>query len=156
MVTIREADIEDVERIVDLTLDFENYLIDIDDTLMSEPFERGVYRKTLMEGLGDEKHRFFVAVKGGIIVAFADYWAYPEFLHGGVAGYMNNLYVSEESRGQGIGSALVDHILADARNMEAVAMHVPVKPLNKKAIEFYIKKGIDEQLSMMETRLDKD
>ncbi|MFO8050350.1 MAG: GNAT family N-acetyltransferase [Thermoplasmatota archaeon] len=154
MFKIRKIDRGDIERVLDLVLDFERYLIDVDDSLVSEPFPRARYMKTLLEGLYDEKHTFLVAEIDGRVIAFIDYWAYPEFLHGGLTGYMNNLYVDGDHRGKGIGSALVDHVMEEAQRKGIVAMHVPVKPLNRRAVEFYIRKGIDEQLVMMETRLD--
>ena len=54
----------------------------------------------------------------------------------------------------GVGRALVERMLADAKGMGVVAMHVPVKAKNVKAVEFYKHVGIGEQLAMMETRLD--
>ncbi|MFW3146041.1 MAG: N-acetyltransferase family protein [Thermoplasmatota archaeon] len=154
MISFRPASGGDVERIIDLTLEFENYLIDIDDSLMSEPLPRERYKDTLLKGLDDPKHLFLVAEDDTIIIGFIDYWYYPEFLHGGLTGYMNNLYIQEGYRGLGIGTQLVNEVIRSAKEKGVVAMHVPVKPGNHKAIEFYKKMGIKEMLAMMEIRLD--
>jgi len=152
-ISIRKARMEDIERIVDLALSFEKYLIAIDDTLQQEPFPRERYRRVLLEGLNDGKHAIFVAEEDEII-AFADYWTYPEFIHGGWVGYLNNLFVDEGSRGKGIGTEMIRVILEDARSKGLVAMHVGVKPRNEDAVRFYRKLGVDEELMMMEWRLD--
>jgi hypothetical protein len=46
--------------------------------------------------------------------------------------------------------------MAEARARGVVAMHVPVKNKNVRAKQFYIKMGINEELAMLEARLDRD
>lgn len=154
-VFIRPAEDGDIESIVEMAYEFETYLLRIDDSLVQEAPPMEVFKRFLLRGFGDEKHTLFVAEEDGGLLGFADFWAYPEFLHGGVAGYMNNIFVREGERGRGIGKALLDAVMDEARSMGVVAMHVPVKARNTRAIEFYKKNGIDEQLYMMETRLDR-
>jgi ribosomal protein S18 acetylase RimI-like enzyme len=154
LVIIRKAETMDIDRIAEMAVDFENYLISLDDTLVDEPFPLERYRQVLAQGFGDDKHNLYIAEEDGIIVGFADYWVYPEFLHGGLSGYLHNIYIDQEWRGNGIGTSFVEHILKDAKEKGAVAMHVPVKPANRKALDFYRKLGIVIEFALLETRLD--
>ena len=150
---IREAEEKDIPEIISMTLDFERYLIYIDDTLVQDVLPPERYEKVLREGLFDEKHRFFVIEKDSELIGYADYWAYPEFLHGGISAYLHNLYIIEGHRGKGHGTAMVKLIMDEAKMRGAVAIHVPVKTKNVKAMEFYRKRGIETVFSMMETIL---
>jgi GNAT superfamily N-acetyltransferase len=152
---IRKAKKGDIEWIVDMAREFELYLLDIDDSLIQEPPPKEVFKRVLLKGFGDEKHSIFVAEKDGRLTGFADNCVYPEFLHGGMSAYLHNIFVREGYRGQGIGKALLDTMVEEAKARGAVAIHVPVKTKNIKAIEFYMKRGIREQLAMMEVRLDR-
>jgi GNAT superfamily N-acetyltransferase len=152
---IRKADESDIEGIVDMAHEFELHLLDIDDSLIQEPPPRQVFKEFLLKGFDDDKHSMVVAEEGGKLLGFADIWVYPEFLHGGMSAYLHNIFVREGHRGRGIGKALLDSMVQEAKARGAVAFHVPVKAKNVKAIEFYKKNGIAEQLAMMETRLDR-
>jgi len=153
---IRRATRDDVDEMAEMAYEFELYLIKLDDTLMEVPPPKAVFAKFLRKGLDDEKHYIVVAEENGKLVGMADFWAYPEFLHGGLSGYMNNLYVREGARGAGLGSKLLEHLMAEAKKRSVVAMHIPVKPKNLRALEFYRKAGMDEELFMMERRLDRE
>ncbi|MFH0816628.1 MAG: GNAT family N-acetyltransferase [Methanobacteriota archaeon] len=152
---IRRATLKDVDEMAEMAYEFEGYLIKLDDTLMETPPPKAAFKKVLRQGLGDEKHYIVVAEEKGNLVGMADFWAYPEFLHGGLSGYLNNLYVREAQRGKGLGTKLLENLMEEAKRRGVVAMHIPVKPKNLRALEFYRKAGMDEELLMMERRLDR-
>jgi len=152
---IRRATVKDVDEMAVMAYEFELFLIKLDDTLMEAPPPKTVFKKVLRQGLGDEKHYIVVAEEKGKLAGMADFWAYPEFLHGGLSGYLNNLYVRDEQRGNGLGTKLLAHLMKEAKRRGVVVMHIPVKPKNFGALEFYRKAGMDEELMMMETRLDR-
>ena len=154
MAVIRRAETKDIDRLSQMAVAFEEYLISLDDSLIDEPLPYDMYREVLIQGFDNGMHHIFVAEEEGSIVGFADYWVYPEFLHGGLSGYLHNIYIDPGWRGKGIGTGLVEMIKDDAIKKGAVAMHVPVKPANRKALDFYRKNGIDIELIMLETRLD--
>jgi GNAT superfamily N-acetyltransferase len=149
------AENRDIDELVEMALEFENYLLKIDDSLIQESPSKETFKEILLKGFEDDKHMIFIAEEDEKIVGFLDFWTYPEFLHGGLSGYMNNVFVREGQRGKGIGTSLLNRAVEEAKNIGVVAMHVPVKAKNVKAIEFYKKNKIDEQLFMMETRLDR-
>jgi len=152
---IRKANMEDVDEIVRMAYEFETYLITLDNSLLQESPSKKVFKKVLINGFEDPKHCLLVAEEKGKMLGFADMWSYPEFLHGGMSAYMNNIFIREGHRGKGIGTALLKTIIKEAKRRGVVALHVPIKAKNLKSIEFHKKKGIDEQLVMMEKRLDR-
>jgi L-amino acid N-acyltransferase YncA len=152
---IRKAAKRDIGEIVRMACEFENYLITIDDSLLQESPPENVFKKVLLKGFDDPKHFVIVAEEKGKLIGFADMWAYPEFLHGGLSAYMNNIFIRDGDRGKGTGTALLKAIMKEAKRRGAVALHVPIKSKNVGSIEFHKKKGIDEQLVMMEKRLDR-
>ncbi len=154
MLEIRPAKESDIDRIVEMAMEFERYLIDLDNTLMSEMPPAKVYRKYLLAAMKERTHAMFIAEMDGHPVGFTDLRVYPEFMHGGLSAYLHNLFVREEYRGKGIGDALLKRTMEEAKKRGAVAYHISVKKKNIGAIEFYKKRGIDEELVMLETRLD--
>jgi GNAT superfamily N-acetyltransferase len=152
---IRTAEERDVAEMVEMAHEFETHLIALDDSLMQSPPPKETFRKFLEMGFRDPKHHIIVAEEDGRLVGMADFWIYPEFLHGGLVGYLNNLFVRDGRRGRGLGKALIRELMDEARRRGMVAIHVPVKPKNVRAKKLYAEMGIDEELVMMETRLDK-
>jgi len=154
MLEIRPAKESDIDKIVEMAIEFERYLIDLDNTLMSEIPPAPIYRKYLLAAMKERTHYAFIAELDGRPVGFADLRIYPEFMHGGLSAYLHNLFVREEYRGRGIGDALLKKTMEQAKKTGAVAYHISVKAKNIGAIEFYKKRGIDEELVMLEKRLD--
>ena len=152
---MRKATRKDIGEIVDMAYEFETYLLKVDNALIQESPPKAIFKKLLSKSIDDGHHAVFVAQEGKRLVGFADLWVIPEFLHGGMSGYMTNLFVREGLRGKGVGQALLAQIVKEAKSRKVVALHVPVKPKNVRAVAFYRKMGIDEQLFMMETRLDR-
>ncbi len=138
---IRPAEEKDLDTLAEMALEFETYLMTMDDTFISDVPPKKRFRRVLKQGLGDDKHRMVIALIEGNVVGFADYWAYPEALHGGLSGYLNNIYVREDYRGKGLGTRIMDHLIQDAKERGVVAMHVPVLAKNGPAVEFYEKLG---------------
>jgi ribosomal protein S18 acetylase RimI-like enzyme len=150
---IRKAESTDMEKIVDLAYEFDEYLVGVDNTLTSEVTPKEVLQKNLSEGFCDPKHDIVVAEVSGEVVGFSDMWAYPEFIHGGIITYLQNLFVTEKYRRSGVGSKLFNAILEQAQERRAVAIHISMKKKNTIAINFYKKQGIEVELMMLERRL---
>lgn len=87
----------------------------------------------------------FIAVDNDKIIGFATYFtAYYSWT--GKALYLDDLYVLEQYRGQGIGNSLFDKIIETAKNDRCKKVKWQVSKWNQKAIDFYKGKGavIDE------------
>ena len=151
---VKQATLEDVEDLVAMAGEFEQYLIDLDDTLLDEIPKPNVFRKYILEGFDDPNHSIFLAMNNKESVGFADVWVYPEFMHGGRSGYLQNIYVKEKHRHRGVGALLLKACIKDMKLKGAVAVHICAKKNNTDAISFYRSHGIDEELVMLEKRLD--
>ncbi len=87
----------------------------------------------------------YVAVDEEKIIGFATYFiAYYSWT--GKTIYLDDLYVKENYRGQGIGNALFDSVIQTAKNENCRKVRWQVSKWNSKAIAFYKKRGatIDE------------
>lgn len=81
---------------------------------------------------------FIVAESGDQIIGMALY--YPRFsTWNGKTLYLEDLIVTESSRGRGVGKKLMDELIQIAQQSGAVLMHWEVLDWNTPAIEFYKK-----------------
>jgi ribosomal protein S18 acetylase RimI-like enzyme len=150
---IREGEERDIDQIAKLAFEFEEYLDDLESTPEEEKVSKDIVRNVLLDGFSDPKHIFFVAEQNGKLVGFSDFWVYPEFIHGGMSVYLNNLYVTKENRRVGIGSNLLSATIKKSKELGAVALHISVLPENVIAQNFYKKNGIDWEIIMFEKKL---
>ncbi len=109
-------------------------------------FEKAPEKVTnTVEQMQEEKDFFEILVaekSDGEIVGFALF--YPVYYTWvGKSLYLDDLYVKEKYRGNGIGKALLDAVLNKAREMNAKRVRWQVLSWNKPAIEFYKKLGVE-------------
>jgi ribosomal protein S18 acetylase RimI-like enzyme len=150
---IRLGSEKDIEEIAKLAFEFEDYLDELESTPEEEKVAKDIVKKVLLEGFSDPKHIFFVAEVDGKLIGFSDFWVYPEFIHGGMSAYLNNLFITKENRRVGIGSNLLSATVKKSKEMGAVALHISVLPENVVAQNFYKKNGIDWEIIMFEKKL---
>ncbi|MFY0591872.1 GNAT family N-acetyltransferase [Roseivirga sp.] len=97
----------------------------------------------LQDGFGDKPiFEFFVAELEGHIVGTAIYY-YRYSTWKGKALYLEDLVVSESSRGKGLGKKLLDAIVFEAKKVNAKQVRWQVLDWNEPAINFYKKLGAD-------------
>jgi ribosomal protein S18 acetylase RimI-like enzyme len=150
---IRLAQEKDVESIVDLAGQFEDYLDELESTPEEERITKEKLKSVLLEGFMDPKHIILVIEEENELIGLSDFWIYPEFIHGGLSAYLNNLFIKEKFRRTGIGSKLFSETIKKAKEMDAVAMHISVLPENIIAQNFYRKNGINWEIKMFEIKL---
>jgi len=98
--------------------------------------------KITPEQMRNDKDFFkcLVAVDGERIIGFATYF-FSYYSWTGKAIYLDDLYVSEEFRGNGIGSMLFDKVMELGKNENCFKMKWQVSNWNQKAQEFYKSRG---------------
>ena len=148
--TVKENEAEDI---VKLAYEFEDYLDELESTPDSDKVPRQRIKDVLFEGFSDPKHVILVVEDKDKIIGFSDFWVYPEFIHGGQTAYLNNIYITEKHRRQGIGSKLLEETIKKAKEMKAVAMHISILPENIIAQNFYKKNEINWEIKMLELKL---
>jgi len=94
-------------------------------------------------------HRFIIGYEGKEPVAFA---SYSEIMPGIYK--LHKLYVIMAMKGKGAGRAMVDHIVADIKRVNANQLRLNVNIYNKGAMAFYERYGfrhlLDEDIDIGE------
>lgn len=71
---------------------------------------------------------------------------------GGRDGFVDDLYLAEEARGRGIGSAVLDRLVEEARALGIGALHLEVEPGNEAAARLYRRAGFTPSRRLLMTR----
>lgn len=135
-ITIREATEADFQRLTELFREF-------------AAFENLEHRMTnSVEKMMTEQEFFngFVAVNpAGRIVGYAT-WFYCYYTFSGKSMYMDDLYITPEYQGKGLGTLLIKAVIGKARETRCNKLRWQVSEWNHTAIEFYKQLGaeIDE------------
>lgn len=135
-IIIREAKKEDCPRLMELVQELAVYEREPDAVTVSlQHFEES--------GFGEQPVWWaIVAELDGVIVGFALYYIrYSTWK--GQRMYLEDLIVTEEHRGKGIGKQLLDKLIVIARGKSYGAVHWQVLDWNEPAINFYKKYNAD-------------
>jgi GNAT superfamily N-acetyltransferase len=148
-INIRIAKKEDCPRLLELVNElalFERAPEEVTVTL--QEFEEA--------GFGEKPvWKAFVAESGGVIVAFALY--YVRFsTWKGCRMYLEDLIVTEEMRGKGIGKLLFDRLIIEAKERGFNGMSWQVLDWNEPAIKFYKKYEASIEGSWLNGALSKE
>lgn len=129
-IQIRKARVSDFEQIYDLIKEFAIFI--------KTPEKLSI---TLPQMIKEKDFfRCLIALDNDIVVGFASYF-FAYYSWSGKAMYLDDLYVLEKYRGQGIGNQLLDQVIATARKENCKKLRWQVSNWNTKAIEFYKKRG---------------
>ena len=113
--------------------------------------------KELKKLLQDETRPVFVCVDGDRLLGYA-FCILKEvrdnqLLEDCKTLYVDDLCVDEKSRGNGVGRALMDHVVGYAKSLQCHNVTLNVWSFNEKAMRFYQSFGMQEQRRTMELML---
>ncbi len=150
-ITIREARATDVEAIVGL-------LAELSEFAHSDGgFTPDSVREVLTELTGrPEIYANYLAEIDGACVGFCSVVFYRTVFHRGGTALVNELVVTGEHRGRGIGSELVARAIRDARARGMDEIEVGTEKGNRRAIDFYRANGFDEEYVLLGMEFDRD
>jgi ribosomal protein S18 acetylase RimI-like enzyme len=134
MVEIRRVSESDVDALLDLFVDVAAELIYIG----TEPgFDRDRYRDQFRRAATSEILPGFVAFEGNDLAGYASLNANDE-------GFSCGIVLSKHARGRRIGRALMDTLVAWARDHRIDALHLVVFPDNERALRLYRAMGFEQ------------
>jgi ribosomal protein S18 acetylase RimI-like enzyme len=91
-----------------------------------------------------------LACLGGHVAGLLSYSLRADLYHAGISVLIEELVVEAESRGQGIGGALMDQLLLRAEGLGCKELCLAVMPENEGAIRFYKRHGLLEEALFLE------
>ena len=107
-----------------------------------------------IDGFGERPiFDFFVAVQDELILGTAIYYTRYSTWKGKRL-YLEDLIVTREARGQGLGLALLDRIVAEAKGTQCTGVMWQVLDWNKPSIDFYQKYGASLDTGWINCHLD--
>jgi ribosomal protein S18 acetylase RimI-like enzyme len=153
---IRRAETRDIPGMIELL-----YQVgEVHHVIRPDIFRAGALKYTsemLAELLRDENKPVFVAVRGSFVAGYC-FCVHKQFrdhetFTDRTEFYIDDLCVDEACRGQGIATALFDHAVHYARQLQVNAITLNVWCGNDSAMKFYEKVGLKPRNVLMEMKL---
>jgi ribosomal protein S18 acetylase RimI-like enzyme len=149
--TIRPAAIEDVDQVYQLICDLAVYE---GKDLATLPCKKANLQKYLF---GKNAYGSIeLAEAGDAIVGYALYYYGFSGHQGMPLLYIDDIYVKEENRGHGVGTALLKRLASLAKEHECCRLEWHVFDWNERAIDFYQKIGGKLRKDLLQIRLEKE
>jgi len=132
MILIRKGTEKDIPALLKLIKELAHYEKEPDEVVVTE-------KQLLQDGFGSDKiFDFFVATDIGKVIGIALY--YTKFsTWKGKCIYLEDIIVSKEMRGQGIGKKLFNEVIKISKAKKVKRMEWQVLEWNEPAVEFYKK-----------------
>lgn len=118
-----------------------------------EVVEEAAFTRQFAQVLSDPQFRAFVFEESGTIKGVITLWLRESLFHGGCVALIDELITDQSSRGQGIGSQLVDHVVAYCARLGCEEVEVSTEADNLAARGFYARHGFVEQGVILEREL---
>ncbi len=138
MLDIRTATIEDIAIIQELAKNIwpRTYLKIFDEQQVNYMFELTYSYDALQKQIEEEKHHFLLCYDDQTPVGWASY-------NIATARHckLQKLYVLSNHQGKGIGAFLIDHVIKQAKQLDATKLSLNVNFYNPSAIAFYKRLG---------------
>jgi len=106
--------------------------------------------RTLMNS---PSHYVFVARQGNRVVGFVNFATRQTVLHPAPSALIDELVISENSRGMGVGKLLIQAVVDKSRELGCCEIEVSTEKTNAKARRFYKTCGFEEDALLLEMDL---
>jgi ribosomal protein S18 acetylase RimI-like enzyme len=96
-----------------------------------------------------------VATVEGSVVGFVSVLFYKTLFHRGGTALINELVIDRDWRGQGLGRALIQAVIAEAKSRGIDEVEVSTEQTNHAALRFYRRCGFDEEYVLLGMEFDE-
>lgn len=110
--------------------------------------------KNCRDLLSDAHSYLLVAEIKGVIVGFIHLATRRTVLHRGLSGFIDELVITRDYRGQGIGKQLISSAIEKCRQLGCCEVEVSAEKTNSKARGFYKRCGFKERGILLEIDLE--
>lgn len=115
------------------------------DSYKSTKIENAIkYKNELLETINKQHGELLVAKDSNKILGLVAWFLEEEYEFDEPYGYISDIVVSENFRGQGIGQKLLDVAIQHIKNIEVKRIHIGVLLSNSETKDFYLKNGFTE------------
>ncbi|MEM9887502.1 MAG: GNAT family N-acetyltransferase [Bacteroidota bacterium] len=132
-IKIRRADESDFETI-------NSYINELEKTV----FDKNIQHEIYSENISNEKNIYLVATKFDQVIGYLSCHTQNLLHHSGRVGEIQEMFVSHENRGLGIGKALVDKLKTISINENILQLEVTSNIKRNKAHRFYQNQQFEE------------
>jgi ribosomal protein S18 acetylase RimI-like enzyme len=94
--------------------------------------------------LGEPLARCWIIRRRGVVSGYVVITLGYSIEYGGRDGYIDDLYLVAEARGDGCGRRLLDFALEQARLLGIGTLHLEVDPVNERAFQLYRRRGFED------------
>ena len=102
------------------------------------------YKEEILETIAIQHGELLVAKSGKKIIGLVAWFLEEEYEFDEPYGYISDIVVSENFRGQGIGQQLLDTAISHIKNTDVKRIHIGVLLANSETKDFYTKNGFAE------------
>jgi len=103
--------------------------------------------------LSRKENAILLAEQRGQVVGLVSFSVRPNLYHGANSCLIEELIVTGEARGRGVGSALVNEVIRLASALDCAEISVSTMEDNERAIAFYNKHGFVDEAVLLEMHL---
>lgn len=110
-------------------------LMETENADFPQPWSKEAYITDTKSQMGN----LLALVRGETLLAYGDFWQICD------SSDVNNLAVCKNFRGQGLGTSLMEELIAHSKNLGASQITLEVRPSNIAAVHLYEKLGFQNQ-----------
>ena len=144
-IVVRDAQDSDAEAVVRL----------IQELAEHEGWPSPITPETVVKYLATPGNGLILAQCGDDICGLLSYSIQANLYHAAAIGHIDELVVSGERRGQGVGSALMTELMDRLRHLGCAEVSVTVMPENLHAQKFYRAHGLVEEVISLEKHFEE-
>ena len=144
MITIQRYNASDSDSVDQLFLELQKHENQY-DKLKSTKLQNAIkYKKELLETINDQHGEMLVAKDNDEVLGLVAWFLEEELEFDEPYGYISDIVVFEQQRGEGIGQQLLDEAITHIKATGVKRLHIGVLLSNSQTKEFYTKNGFVE------------